>query len=172
MDPEEAHGCVSGTGGARGPRPAPRIVRARPGDAGRLTSIAREAKAHLGYPGSWLRRWERELTLTPAQVRIRPTYAAVSGRRIIGFYSLSLAGREAALEHLWVIPSEIRRGAGRILFRHAERLARGRGAARMTIASDPHAEGFYAKMGAAPFGRVPASMDGVERFLPLLEKPL
>jgi GNAT superfamily N-acetyltransferase len=149
-----------------------RIVRARPADAGLLTSLAFAAKGHWGYPESWLRRWEGVLTVTPGYLRAIPTYKAVSRRRVIGFCSLLVRGREASLEHLWVLPAEIGRGAGRTLFSWAEAVARAAGAATLRVESDPHAEGFYIRMGAERRGRVPAPMDGNERYLPLLEKCL
>jgi GNAT superfamily N-acetyltransferase len=90
----------------------------------------------------------------------------------VGFFALILGPGAAWLDHLWVLPSETGRGTGRALFLRAEDLARRSGAARLRVESDPHAEGFYVRMGAARCGRVPAPMDGRERYLPLLEKAL
>jgi hypothetical protein len=64
------------------------------------------------------------------------------------------------------------RGAGRALFGYAEDLARLAGAASIKVESDPHAEEFYVRMGAVRYGQVSATMDGHERFLPLMEKPI
>jgi GNAT superfamily N-acetyltransferase len=148
------------------------IERANPEDAGRLTAIAFAAKGHWGYPASWLRRWEKVLTITPEYVRANPTYIAAVDGRIVGFCALVLRDGEARLDHLWVLPAEMGKGTGRALFGFAESLARSAGAACIRVESDPHAEEFYVRMGAARCGRVPADMDGTERFLPLLEKNL
>jgi GNAT superfamily N-acetyltransferase len=149
-----------------------KIVDARPEDAGKLSSIAQAAKSHWGYPEAWLRRWRDALTVTPDDLRSNPTHVAVEDGRVIGFVAVVLRGGEAFVEHLWVAPGEMGRGAGRLLFEHAERLARAAGAGALRVESDPHAESFYVHMGATCYGRVPAAMDGTERFLPLLVKPL
>jgi GNAT superfamily N-acetyltransferase len=151
---------------------AVKIVRALPEDAGELSSIAHAAKAHWGYPGTWLRRWGDVLTLTPSYLNAHPTFAIASEGRIIGFFALVMREKEAFLDHLWVLPSEKGKGAGRLLFEAAENLANTSGATSLKVESDPHAEGFYLRMGAVRHGQVPASMDGTERFLPLLEKAL
>ncbi len=149
-----------------------KMARALPADAGELTAIAHAAKRHWGYPESWIHSWESSLTLTPEFVGAHPTHVARSGGRIVGFCSVVVRGREARLEHLWVLPPEMKKGTGRALFELAEGLARKAGAACLRIESDPNAEEFYVRMGAARYGRVPATMDGNERFLPLLEKSL
>ena len=73
---------------------------------------------------------------------------------------------------MWVVPAAMRRGIGRALFAACEQEARRRGATRVKIEADPHAEEFYARMGARTIGREPAPMEGVERFLPIMEKAL
>jgi GNAT superfamily N-acetyltransferase len=149
-----------------------KIVKALPEDAGELSSIARSAKAHLGYPESWLKRWNELLTITPEYISLNPTFCAVSGGHIVGFCALILRGGEAQLDHLWVLPSAFGMGAGRILFEWAEKFARDSRAAILRVESDPHAEEFYIHMGATRCGQVSAEIDGHERFLPLLEKAL
>jgi GNAT superfamily N-acetyltransferase len=53
------------------------------------------------------------------------------------------------LDDLWVDPGWMGQGIGRQLFRHAERLGRQSGAARMEWEAEPNAIGFYEKMGGA-----------------------
>jgi GNAT superfamily N-acetyltransferase len=149
-----------------------KIVRALPEDAAELSALARAAKAHWGYPETWLRSWGGVLTLTPAYIRAHPKFAAVSEGRIVGFFAAVMRGDDALLEHLWVLPAEMGKGVGRLLFESAEAHARTAGAARLKVECDPHAEGFYVRMGAVKRGHVPAPMEGLERFLPLLEKAL
>jgi GNAT superfamily N-acetyltransferase len=148
------------------------IVTPQPEDAAALSNIARTAKQRWGYPDEWMRRWKDDLTITPEYIRTHPTYAATSAGNVVGFCALRLEPADAWLDHLWVLPEAMGRGYGRALFRHAELAARAAGAIRIKVESDPHAEGFYQRMGATTFGRKPASVDGVERFLPLLEKRL
>jgi predicted N-acetyltransferase YhbS len=67
---------------------------------------------------------------------------------------------------MWVDPRWMGAGIGRRLFAHLLRRLRRDGVARLTIASDPHAEGFYRKLGARRVGSVASTPRG--RRLPLL----
>lgn len=145
------------------------IRRAVPDDAAALTEIAHAAKRHWGYPDAWMEAWTDALTLTPTYVRDHPVFVAAEADRPRGFCALSFEGDTADLDHLWVDPEWMGRGLGRELFGHALRTARTHGAARMRIDSDPHAEGFYLRMGARRAGEVRADVDGVARVLPRLE---
>lgn len=148
-----------------------RIVRATPDQAAVLTKIAFATKRHWGYPACLMKRWTSVLTITSRYVVDHPVYVATRGRRIVGFCALRFEKKDAWLDHLWVLPAAIRSGVGRALFRHAEEIARKTGAKRIMVESDPHAEGFYLRMGAMDVGRRPAAIDQEkERFLPLLEK--
>ena len=149
-----------------------KIARACVEDAGALTEIAFAAKRHWDYPESWIRRWQGVLTISPEYVVSHPTFVAVLNDEIVGFCAIQVNSSESVLDHLWVLPPFMGRGVGRALFQHAEEAARASGAIRMKIIGDPHAEQFYSHMGATLCGREPASMDGEERFLPLLEKAL
>jgi len=149
-----------------------RIARARGGQAPELTRVAFAAKAHWGYPRSWLARWSEALTVTPGSIARHPTWVAYAGARVVGFYAMRIAGRTASLEHFWVLPRLMGRGVGRRMFRHFESRARRAGADRADVESDPHAEGFYVRMGAARYARRPARMDRRPRFMPLLTKRL
>lgn len=149
------------------------ITRARPEDAAALTRIARAAKAHWGYPPAWIEHWHPALTLTPDYIAAHPTFIAVRDNHILGFHALQFrTTTDVILDHLWVLPATMRTGIGRTLFEHAEQLARQSGATRLEIVGDPHAEGFYLRMGATLYGHQPAPVDGQPRFLPLLEKSL
>ena len=79
------------------------IRRAEPADCPALSHIARSAKAHWGYPDDWLELWRDELEFTQASLERHAVFCAVRAREIIGVYALSLTGREAELEDLWVL---------------------------------------------------------------------
>lgn len=149
-----------------------KIVRVGPEDAAVLTGVAFAAKRHWGYPESWIHRWTDMLTVTPDYLETNPAFGASVDGTIAGFYALQFHATEAQLDHLWVLPPAMRRGLGRALFEHAEKTAREAGATTLKIEGDPHAEGFYHRMGAVVYGQRAAPMDGQERFLPLLKKVL
>ncbi|MGI8998604.1 MAG: GNAT family N-acetyltransferase, partial [Candidatus Limnocylindria bacterium] len=88
----------------------------------------------------------------------------------IGYHRV-LAGDPAELEDLWVEPDAIGSGVGRRLFQHAIEVAAGLGASAFEIVSDPHAVGFYERMGAVVIGEIP-SMLVAGRTLPLLRLDL
>jgi GNAT superfamily N-acetyltransferase len=70
------------------------------------------------------------------------------------------------LEHMWVTPQHIGTGVGKLLFDHAVLTARLLGGFELTVVSDPHAEGFYLRMGARRVGEAPSKPEG--RTLPFL----
>lgn len=113
-----------------------------------------------------MRLWARDLTLAPEQIARGEVFCAVRGSRVLGFYSLSGSRRQCELEHLFVAPAQIGRGVGRLLFSHLVRRLHARGVRRLRIASDPHAEGFYLRLGARRVGFVPSTP--APRRLPLL----
>jgi GNAT superfamily N-acetyltransferase len=148
------------------------ITRAQPDDAARLTEIAHAAKRHWGYPDPWIRQWREALTLTPDYVTANATFIALDGEVIAGFSAVRFEAGEAWIDHLWVMPVAMGRGVGRQLFEACEAEARRRGAPRLALEADPHAERFYQRMGAQTIGRKPAFMDGNERYLIQMEKAL
>ncbi len=146
----------------------PRVRRARPTDASALTEIAQASKRHWGYPEAWIARWRPDLTLTPEDLTRDHVFVATEGEAVIGFYALRDLRSSWSLEHCWVRPEWIGRGVGRLLFVHSVSEVRRRRPGVLRIASDPHAEGFYRRMGAARVGEVDASLDGTVRVLPVL----
>lgn len=142
------------------------ILAARPTDAQRLTAIAYAAKRHWGYPEDLISLWQADLTVLPQFIADCPVFCAVRGAEIFGFYALSRQGEVFELEHLWVDPQHMGTGVGTLLFEHAVRTVRSMRGSVLNIASDPHAEGFYLRMGAIRVGEVPSKPEG--RTLPLL----
>ena len=148
------------------------IRAARPDEAPLLTAIALEAKRHWGYSEHWMQKWTETLTITSEYIGRHSVQVAELENRIVGFNGLQVVNDTAVLDHLWVLPEMMGHSIGRALFLQAEDAARTAAAKLLKITADPHAEEFYRKMGAVTVGREPASLDGQERFLPLMEKPL
>jgi len=150
----------------------PSIRRARVEEAALLTELAHAAKRHWGYPERWVAEWSEALTLRPAWIATHPVYVAVQDGEVVGFYALAPEGDTCRLEHLWVRPAWIGRGVGRLLFEHAVRTATAAAATQLVLDSDPHAEGFYRRMGATRVGVVPADVQGKARGLPRMRLAL
>lgn len=145
---------------------------ALPGEVGRLSAIARSAKAHWGYPEEWLTQWAVALTITAELIHRQPTFVAAQGEAILGVYGLEDLGERWSLAYLWVVPEHHRAGVGRRLLAHALETVRAIRPGVLEIESDPHAALFYERCGARRVGEVPMPMPGApSRTLPLFELP-
>jgi GNAT superfamily N-acetyltransferase len=134
-----------------------------------LTAIAQDAKRYWGYPENWLKAWADDLTIRPDFVENNPVYVAEEEGKVLGFYALILGGDKAELDHLWVAPAHIGSGVGKELFLHAMQTAAGQQISEVEISSDPHAEGFYQKMGAHRAGETVNEIESQPRVLPRLK---
>jgi ribosomal protein S18 acetylase RimI-like enzyme len=148
------------------------IRRARAGEAERLSQLAFRAKASHGYDAAFMETCRAELSVTPADFGKRIFWAAESGGHVVGFAGLWPASDGAAeVDPLYVEPSLQRGGVGRLLWAALEAHARETGVARIVLDSDPHAVGFYERMGCRVIGEAPSgSIPG--RMLPHMEKVL
>jgi len=121
---------------------------ARPDEGERLREIAIAAKGHWGYDRDWIRSWAAQGDFSPDALRAKPVLVAEAGERVIGFAALIPQGAVAILDDLWVEPDWIGRGVGTQLFEACAVRARELGAERMEWEAEPHAVGFYEKLGA------------------------
>lgn len=144
------------------------IVRAKPEDADVLTEIAHAAKRHWGYPERWIESWRDTLTLHAEVIAANVTYCAMDDSGTVGFYLLTSESDGLHLDHLWVVPQAMGRGIGCALFEHAVEQARRLGHRFLKIEADPHAEGFYTRMGARRVGEALTEIEGQRRELPWL----
>jgi ribosomal protein S18 acetylase RimI-like enzyme len=147
---------------------------ATPDDAERLTALAREAKAHWGYPAAWLEVWRDALAITPHYIETHTVLVASVEREpesVIGMCALEDHEDHWQLAHVWIDPRAHRLGAGRALVERALAIAaRRRPGSVVRVESDPNAAGFYRRLGGREVGSVPAPMDGdPARALPVFE---
>jgi GNAT superfamily N-acetyltransferase len=70
--------------------------------------------------------------------------------------SVCVAGRDAEIEHLWVLPEFIGLGVGRTLLQQALDWCASRGLASLKVVADPNAIGFYLAAGGKLIGRQPS----------------
>ena len=148
------------------------LRRAHPEEAATLTELVHGAKRHWGYPEEWIVAWRPLLTITPTFIARHEVVVAAAAGLTLGFHALEPPVNDDglwSLAHLWVDPARHGRGVGRLLFEHAAGAARARGGHGLAIESDPHAVGFYERLGARRSGAVPAPMAGdADRTLPVL----
>ncbi|MFC9816462.1 GNAT family N-acetyltransferase [Streptomyces virginiae] len=135
-----------------------KVRAARPAEAEALTGLVMRSKAHWGYDAAFLAACAAELRIRPDEVTARRIVVAEDPEgAVLGLASLEGGAPLATLGLLFVEPSAIGQGVGRILYRDVLRRAVQQGVRRLVIDSDPHAAGFYRAMGAvaAPTASVP-----------------
>ena len=141
--------------------PEIKLRRARPAEAGELTELAMRSKAHWGYDDAFMAMCRAELTIAEERIAEATVIVAERGGRTVGFGGLSvLEGAAGEIWDIFVEPSEIGRGIGHAVMLELIRQARAAGARRLVVDADPHARGFYEKLGFrfsrdVPSGSIP-----------------
>lgn len=135
------------------------IEAAGPGDLEALEALALRSKAHWGYDDAFLASCVGELRLPATALVDDIVLVARHKRHTCGFIRM---GRDdpGEIEALFVAPEAIGGGIGRKLFHSALACSN---AARLIVVSDPHAEGFYRRLGfraggSEPSGSIPGRM--------------
>ncbi|MEU9303741.1 GNAT family N-acetyltransferase [Streptomyces sp. NPDC048269] len=138
---------------------------ARPAEADALTGLVMRSKAYWGYGPEFLASFAEELRIRPGDVTARRIVVAEDGRgTVLGLASLDGSAPLASLGLLFVEPSAIGRGVGRLLYLDALRRAVELGVRRLVIDADPHAAGFYRAMGAEAAAGPPGGPHALVRF--------
>ncbi len=138
-----------------------KIRDAKVDDCETLSALAFVSKAHWGYDDTFMEACREELTVTPNDLQRGRVRVAVDSE-IVGFHGVL----NAELEWLFVAPPAMGRGVGAALLTDALEIARTSGLNELRIQADPHAGGFYERMGARLIGEaLSASIPG--RVLPV-----
>lgn len=141
---------------------------ARQEDASVLTTLAQRSKAHWGYPPDLMEQFRAALTVSPAACTSGRMVVAEVGTTPIGFAAWLPGDASAELCDLWIDPDWMGQGAGRLLFDWVARACQDAGFDRLWCEADPHAVGFYERMGGHRTGEVESS-SVTGRFLPRME---
>jgi GNAT superfamily N-acetyltransferase len=118
-----------------------------PDEGERLREIAIEAKAHWGYPLEQVKDWAAQGDFSPAGLEAKQFLVAERDGRAVGFASVVPHGEVCVLDDLWIEPPSMGKGIGSELFRTATERAKELGAETMEWEAEPHAVGFYERMG-------------------------
>ena len=139
-------------------------------EAEALSALCFRSKAHWGYGEEFMARSRASLTISPEFIATGRVFVAEpEGCAPLGVASVAPLAEKGLydLVHLFVEPSTMLKGVGRLLFEAAINKARADGARRLVIQSDPHAVGFYRRLGATDAGEAPS--DSIpDRMLPML----
>jgi ribosomal protein S18 acetylase RimI-like enzyme len=148
------------------------IRRVKPEEAPALSKIAFGAKAYWGYPERWMEIWRPQLTFSPQDFEGNESWVIETNGQPVAFCNLQETEGSAWLEDLWVAPEFIGQGVGKRLFLHAVEESRQRGYRTLRLEADPHAVGFYEKMGMHKIGERYYEIEGQPRILPIMEMKL
>jgi GNAT superfamily N-acetyltransferase len=143
-----------------------RIRPARPDEGERLREIARASKGHWGYDPEEVREWADGGDFSPESLSHKHAFVAEAGDEVVAWAGV-IAEREIVwLDDMWVDPPWIGQGVGALLFDHAVALARQFGGRTLEWYAEPHAIGFYEKVGGRYLRDGPPSEWG--RVLPVM----
>lgn len=154
-----------------------RIRKAIDGDQETLTELSFVSKRYWQYPEHYYTAWQSELTITRSYLEQNSVYLIGNQAVIVGYYSIVLLGKSLVLQgqtlsrghwldHMFVLPEYIGTGIGRKLFAHLCTMCKTKKIMSVNLLADPHAKGFYEKMGCVYVKECPSTIEG--RTTPLL----
>jgi GNAT superfamily N-acetyltransferase len=133
-----------------------------------LSALCLRSKAMWGYDQAFLDACRTELTIRADELETTALCAAEHDGALVGIAQITVDGRDADLQKMFVEPGMMGLGVGKALFAWAISSAKNLGARQMTIDADPGAVGFYKRMGAVEHGSAQSgSIPG--RVLPRLQ---
>lgn len=133
-----------------------------------LSALCLRSKAVWGYDEAFLEACRAELTIRAEELESTTLCVAEHDGALAGVAQITVEGHTADLQKMFVEPTAIGLGVGKLLFAWAVSTAKDLGARHLTIDADPGAVGFYKRMGAAEHGVAPSgSIPG--RMLPHLQ---
>ncbi|HFA49649.1 MAG TPA: N-acetyltransferase [Bacteroidetes bacterium] len=92
------------------------IEKAEINDHHELTKLTLRSKAHWGYPAEQIKKWEKELTITPKYIAENKVFKLCIQGYIIGYYSYFKTEKNPVkLDNLFIAPEYIGMGFGKIL---------------------------------------------------------
>ena len=148
------------------------IRRVAPRESSLATQLVTRSKALWGYDADFIAQCRDELVLDESYIRTHHVEFAEHDGWPVGLLSLEhVSDHEVELGRLFVEPAFVKRGVGRFLLSRAAEVSRLRKYTRLRIIGDPHASGFYSRLGARAIGSVEsATIPG--RRLPLFQLDL
>lgn len=129
----------------------------------------RASKAYWGYDIQQMEVWKEELTISPSYIQENQVFSLWSNGKIIGFYSYFEQEDHIKLDNLFLLPAFIGKGLGYWMMEDFLKRVASIPKDKIVLDADPHAEGFYLKLGFQTISWLPSSIP--KRFLPTMMKP-
>ena len=137
-------------------------------NAQELTDLTKKSKAYWGYSATQIEFWNEELTITPHYIAETETFVLINGQDILGYYSfVEISPEMVKLDNMFLLPSEIGKGFGRLLMVDFLERLKTRGYTHVKLDAEPGAQKFYEKFGFEVVDKLHSSIIG--RFLPVME---
>lgn len=112
-----------------------------------MRGIAIAAKSHWGYDLERVQQWAAMGDFSADGLCEKEVYLAEAEGRAVAWAALIPRGELVLLVDLWVEPEWIGKGIGSLLFRHTVERAIRLGGKQLEWEAEPHAVGFYEKLG-------------------------
>jgi GNAT superfamily N-acetyltransferase len=113
----------------------------------RLREIAIASKSYWGYDLERVRQWAAHGDFSPQGLRKKEFFIADITGAAVGWAAIIPREEICWLDDLWISPEWMGRGLGTLLFQRAATRARELGVLRIEWEAEPHAIGFYEKLG-------------------------
>ena len=136
-------------------------INAIPEDAELLTQTALDSKKSWGYSDELMNLWKSDLVVSVEYILGNRVVKIFDQDRFIGFFGIKMVGNTGAvIDHLWIIPNELRNGYGRLVFQHIMNYLKSNDHEKVTLIAEPNAKGFYDKMGGRIMGKFQSQVSG------------
>jgi GNAT superfamily N-acetyltransferase len=143
-------------------------IDASPEDHQLLTETAKSSKGSWGYPEDWMELWKPDMEVSSEYILRNKVVKVFEHDIFIGFFGIRETGTGVAeIDHLWLNPGSMQKGYGRLIFYHIIDHLRSKGYKTATLTAEPHANGFYDKMGGRVTGKFRGKVIG--RYLDVYE---
>lgn len=116
-------------------------------DSSLLTDTAFKSKRKWNYTEEQMALWTNELTITERYIKENHVFKILDKTNYLGFFSLVIKDKYIEIDHFWLLPENIQKGYGSITFDFIQQTAQRLNYNILRVFSEPHANGFYSKMG-------------------------
>lgn len=120
---------------------------ANPRDSELLTKTAWKSKKVWNYSDEQMDLWTDELTISESYIIKNRVFKIFNGENYVGFFSLVRYDSYLELDHLWLLPGNMRKGYGQKVFEFIKETAKEMKCLLIEVYAEPNSNGFYAKMG-------------------------
>ena len=116
------------------------------------SSLIARSKSVWQWPSGYLEEALPLLKITREYIARSSSCEILCEGKLIGFYSVVDGGDCLVLDHLWIEPDHIGRGAGRFAIGRLAATSKAKGVSAIDVWPDPPAEEFYIRLGFAAMG--------------------